>query len=42
MITTNKPPIRKRTVTGWRHVERRKAEIRARHRPVLPLVKREA
>jgi hypothetical protein len=37
-----KQPPRKRIVTGWRQVERRRAEVRAKHRPpVVVLPKRE-
>jgi hypothetical protein len=38
-----KPKLRKRVITGWRHVERRRADIRSKHRsPPVTLAKREA
>jgi hypothetical protein len=32
MTETRKVPMRKRTIVGWRQVERRKAEIRWKQR----------
>jgi hypothetical protein len=36
------PPKRKRTIVGWRQVERRRQEIRTKHRPPPVPLKPEA
>lgn len=42
MTESHKPPTRKRTIVGWRQVERRRQEIRSKHRPPPIPLKREA
>ena len=41
MPETQKPTLRKRTITGWRHLERKLKEIRTRHR-TLPIQSKRA
>lgn len=33
MTESYKPQTRKRTITGWRQAERKRQEIRSKHRP---------
>ena len=33
MAEPPKPPVRKRMIVGWRQLEQRRVEIRAKHRP---------